>query len=339
MNERETVRKNDLVCEPTLEAAAGTASNARLPWGIVAILAVFVPLLALVSGVDYRWTIYLHDHQIDSISDFVAQSLFSGEGFGATDPPVMIGVVVLAAYILSFYRWGARLVKWRPQLGFALVSALLTALVLVHTMKLTVGRARPREVFKYGLHYTPWFRFGSHHLSQGFFSGSFPSGHTVSVAILISIAYLVGGSPQASPRRRQWAWLWGGVVFCYAVFVGLGRCMSGAHWPSDCLAAAGLAWLGVHVLYYYALRIPQQERYLAVYGKPPALPRFWEFKFSGCVVTLGISAMLTIVGARSLVLGGPALWTGVFLLVVPVLAWHFWKLTRRVYADLRSALT
>jgi membrane-associated phospholipid phosphatase len=293
--------------------------------------------MALLPRFDYRWTLYLKANQVHGISEFVARSLFSGEGFGATDPAMIILIICFGAYIRSFYGRPGHLARLRPQLGFAVVSAMFSGLVLVHTVKLAVGRARPREVLKYGMEYSPWYRFGSHHLSEGFFSGSFPSGHTVSVAILLSLAYLIGGNPQASCKRRVWAWCWGAFALCYAGFVGLGRSMSGAHWLSDCLASTGLAWLGIHCLYYYVLRIPRQEHYVDLHGKAPSLPRFWEFKFAGSVILTAAMVMLTVVGARAMMLG-TAYWMGIFLLVGPMLAWRFGKLSRRVHSHLTKAL-
>jgi membrane-associated phospholipid phosphatase len=324
---------------PTIALEVPEVSSRKFPlsWGIVAILAVFVPLMAAIASVDYQWTVYLQDHQVHAISDFVAQSLFSGEKFGMTDPVMMLEIVVLLAYVGSFYGRPGRLAKWRSRLGFMVTSTLLTAVGLVHTLKMGVGRARPREVFKYGLHYSPWHRFGSHHLSEGVFSGSFPSGHTATVAILIAIVYLIGGNAQANTKRRVWACFCGGFAFCYAGFVTLGRSMGEAHWLSDCLGSVGLAWLCAHILYFHVLRIPQQEQYVAVHGKPPALPRFWEIKFSGCVLATAVSLLLTVVGARALLLG-VAPWMGVSLIVGPVLAWLFWKLTLRVHSVLRKAL-
>jgi membrane-associated phospholipid phosphatase len=324
---------------PATSNAQAQAGRKRRPgWGVILILAGLLPLMALLPGVDYRWTLYLKNHQIHGISEFVARSLFSGEGFGATDPAMIILIICFGAYIRCFYGRPVPLTRLRPQLGFTVVSAMFSGLVLVHTVKLAVGRARPREVIKYGMQYSPWYRFGSHHLSEGFFSGSFPSGHTVSVAILLSLAYLIGGNPQASRKRRVWAWGWGAFSLCYAGFVGLGRSMSGAHWLSDCLASTGLAWFGIHCLYFYVLRIPQQEYFMDRRGTAPPLPRFWEFKFAGNVIVTSAMVMLTVVGARALVLG-TAHWMGIFLLTGPMLAWRFGKQTSQVYSHLTKALT
>ena len=96
-----------------------------------------------------------------------------------------------------------------------LISSLFSGAIVVYVIKTVVGRARPT------LWDTEWY-----------WGASFPSGHTLLVAVFAtSIALIVDSN---WPAKR---WLAFSIAFIWIIFVALSRLVLGVHWPSDVLAA------------------------------------------------------------------------------------------------------
>lgn len=105
---------------------------------------------------------------------------------------------------------------WRRSLRPAVLSGLIGAVTIALTLgsKLAVGRPDP-------------------HGSIENHGGSFPSGHTVSLAVCLGLAVILVGA-----ARRPAAWLLPGVAAC--VMAGA-LVVQGAHWATDVLGGALLA--------------------------------------------------------------------------------------------------
>jgi lipid A 4'-phosphatase len=111
------------------------------------------------------------------------------------------------------------------------------------------GRPRPRQIVEFGgkLEYLqPLVPSRAH-------GKSFPCGHC-SVGYLYAIGWWLW-------RRRHPRWAIVSLTTGLAIgtLLGLGRMAGGAHFLSDAVWSALIAFVVTHVLYYYVLRIPARE--------------------------------------------------------------------------------
>jgi membrane-associated phospholipid phosphatase len=285
-------------------------------------------LLMLVVGVNDRvWTQWLIDLRlIDprwvAFADFMENSAFEGEPFGGGDPVLILLILVCIAYVAVWLpRVSSRLLRWRPQLGFTLSSGLLCGLVMVHSLKNVVGRARPDKVLDGHLPFSSWYEFGPYFLPDGAFNGSFPSGHTAQAFIPMAIAFCLLAYPQASRRQRLAGYAVALLGTLYVAAMAASRCISVSHWLSDVCASVLLSWLFYYLLYFRVLRVPQQALYWQRNGRAPLLPTAWELRLSLLIVLVVAGLMAALIGARAVVMQRPlSLW-----LLLPLgLAWAAW---------------
>lgn len=104
--------------------------------------------------------------------------------------------------------------------GFIMASLAFSA-VFVHILKLTVGRARPRELFRDDVYGAFPFSFDTH-------LSSFPSGHSQTVwSIMAALMFLY---PRAWP-----------LFAALAAVIASSRVMVGSHFPSDILMGSFIA--------------------------------------------------------------------------------------------------
>ena len=288
----------------------------------------------LLVPVDYEWTIFLRQHRIAWFGRWMAQSLFEGESLGG-DPVLFLLIFVAIAYYAAWKKGPAsRFYAWRPHLGFILVTAMTTSVMMVHSLKWVMGRARPSYVVKGLLPYSDWFEFGPHFITEGTYRGSFPSGHTAQVFILMTIAYILLLTPPKFKYQRPIGWVWGGASLVYTLLMGLSRCMRLSHWFSDIAFAMGMSWILMYLIYHHLLRVPDQEAYYERVGHFPDQPRAWEIQL--CLILFGavVGGMAFVLGIRSLLLGTDWLWptsllpTGVFM--TAFFTWKSVQLVNRV---------
>ena len=158
---------------------------------------------------------------------FVVDILESGESFGNG-----AGVVLL---ILIVYRLG--LIGPRAIPRFAMAS--LGSGLVADSFKLIIARTRPREL---STQQSILETFGDWWPSYKAATGwqSFPSAHVATaVGLACALSYVY-------PRGR---WVFGSL----AVLVAVQRQQTGAHFVSDTLAGAAIAWGAVMVLYHAPL--------------------------------------------------------------------------------------
>ena len=160
-----------------------------------------VVFLGYLSFNDYEKTLWLSQNSVDGFTTFMNQSLFQKGGFGASDIPVFFDILALIAL---FSIGPAKAVKHRDLrigLYFLITSQLLLA-VLVHSLKISWGRARPYLVFSGEMDFAPWYDIGANHfIGDGRFSGAFPSGHSVMMMTLFSF-YLFFSNVDAMKRNK-----------------------------------------------------------------------------------------------------------------------------------------
>lgn len=111
------------------------------------------------------------------------------------------------------------------------------------------GRPRPRQIAEFG----GKFAYVQPLVPAATRGKSFPCGHC-SVGYLYALGWWVWR--RRHPRRAAVSLA---VGLTLGTFLGLGRMATGAHFLSDAIWAALIAFSVAHVLYYYVLRIPARE--------------------------------------------------------------------------------
>jgi len=257
-------------------------------------------MLALIP-LDYAWTVWLRKHRVRWLDHWMDRTLFEGEGLGGGDPVILFLILVVCLYYIAWKKGVAsRLYVWRPHLGFILFTAITTSVMMVHSLKWVMGRARPSLVMK-GVHpFSDWFEFGPHFITEGTYRGSLPSGHTAQVFTLMALAYVLLLAVPKFKSQNLLGWLWGSVTLLYTLLMALSRCMKLSHWPSDVLFSLGLSWILMHLIYYTLLRIPDQENYYRTHGRFPPLPVVWELRLCLALFLMVLSAMALVLGIRSI---------------------------------------
>jgi len=162
----------------------------------------------------------------------------------ATATLVVAGLAGLAA---SFSRTRA---DWRPAAVLVLIGVAVGPGLLANALfKDHWHHPRPRDLIEFGgpLHYVPSPLIGT----EG--GASFPCGHC-SVGFMFAAGWWIW-------RRRRPAWaaasLAGGLAL--GALLGVGRMAAGAHFLSDIVWSALLAFGVLHVLWHYVLPVPAAE--------------------------------------------------------------------------------
>lgn len=307
--------------------------------GFWSILLMGVALMIPATLYDYAWTHYLHEHRIDWLKDFMADSIFELEMLGGGDLAVLLLIAVALSYLLSwmpeyhqarpnqlnryFSHWLERRTKFaerlrsmRPHLGFMVVASLCCAVYLIHATKWIMGRPRPGYVFSGQLPYSEWYEVGWHFISQGHYRGSFPSGHTATVFMYMALAYALWDL--LKPRRQQaWAVGLGLFALCLAGLMMASRSMSGAHWVADSVFIIFFNWLFIHLLYHLGGLIGPRAM-----AQPR--PFYFELKISFYLFLVAFGCFWLFMGLRALWLGE---WTWLAL-GIPVGGWLIFRYIR-----------
>ena len=304
------------------------------------ILLALAAAMIAVTGNDYAWTIWLHQHRIQWIDDFLGRTLFEGEGIGGSDFAIIFLAVVVVLYIHAWRKPDIRkLQAWRPYLGFIVSSGLVCSVYMVHSLKWVMGRARPRLVIKKGMAFTEWFEFGPHYVTEGIYRGSFPSGHTAAVLSLLTLAYALVACHSRNMTQRAAGVMWGSASIAYCFFMAIGRSMSLGHWLSDCLFSIFMGWTLMHVLYYWILKVPLQVQYYLDRHTHAATPTFWELKTCIYILLVVLGGMAVAIGMRAFEEQSFP-WLAVLILPGGWLVWYFGRrllrFLNRVFAAYRQ---
>lgn len=269
--------------------------------GLTALIIVTAALMFGSATVDREWTLILHAYDNPAFTEFMGRTLFEGDAPGANDAIIVYLLCAAVFYYLAWRRPGFKpAMVWRPQTGFMLSSAFYCGILLVHGLKWMVGRARPGLVLEHNWPFTQWYEFGPHFVSEGFYSGAFPSGHTAQAFMLMALAYALAGDPTQRRCCRTIGWLVGIIAVGFSLTMGAARCVSLNHWLTDVLGAILFGWILLHWLYFDVFRVPAQRQYLALYGRLPEMPCAWELILAvyGLAMTVGI--MMIVIGGRSI---------------------------------------
>lgn len=309
-------------------------------YGLLVLSLVWLVGMLLLIPVDYDWTIWLRQHRLKWLDHWMDQTLFEGEGLGGGDPIIILLLVTVIAYYLAWKKGEtSKFYIWRPHLGFILVSALVNSLMMVHSLKWIMGRARPSLVLKGLFPYSDWFVFGPHFITEGIYRGSFPSGHTAQVFTLVTIAYVLVISNPKLKHQVVLGWVWGGFAMLYTLCMGLTRCMKLSHWLSDILFTIGISWILMVFIYHHLLRIPQQEAYYREHGGFPEISKVWDLRLCLSLFGTVVGAVLLLFGLRALIGDVSMLITLALLTSGLLLLFLFGRHTDRSHKKLRRALT
>ncbi len=260
---------------------------------------------------DILWTQFFHRNKIDWYAIFMNEALSSSDKqLGAND--LVYCLLVIPGTIFYFLSWLfciwlrdkqlpfsfliKEIISIRPYLGFIITSAFCSAFLFVHTAKQIVGRARPDVVFSGNMPYSDWYGFGPHFITQGTFSGSFPSGHTATASILIAFAYVM----LDFKHKRQWMGrLLLGLSLIFAGGMGVARMMSASHWATDVVFTVFACWMIIHVIFHWGLRVPSQIIYFREHGKHKIQKPLFELQICLYMFLLCLGIWEFFTGIRS----------------------------------------
>jgi len=289
---------------------------------VFVILPLWVAAMVIVSLYDYEWTLYLNENKNETFNKFMSESIFELESFGGGDISFLYVVVVAIAYFLSHSSKNSKLVKIRHSLGFQVLIGLFTSVFFVHSMKWIIGRARPYEVLKNQHDFTNWFEVGPHFISEGWYHGSFPSGHTATVFLFIGLAYYL--LHQTELKKRVIGIIVTIFAFSSGIFMLIARSMTAAHWVSDSVFILFLSWTFTHITYYNGLHMNDRNIYTKKTGKQLKVPSYYELRICLFAFLCFLGITIFCFGIRTL-FRGEMIW---FAFTIPGAIWlgyYGWK--------------
>ena len=227
------------------------------------IAVVFILFISYLSFNDYELTVWLSKHSLDWFTTFMNQSVFQNDHFGASDIPLVLDLIAL----LTLFAIGPmKSVKHRDlRIGlYFLISSQLLLAVIVHSLKISWGRARPYLVFSGEMTFAPWYKIGANHfIGDGAFSGSFPSGHAVMMLTLFSF-YLFFRNVSAVKKNKFFEvffFIFGALAF---VSMAMSRSMSSQHWVTD---SAASFIIGGTFLSFYSKKLFGERSFSRIYNR------------------------------------------------------------------------
>ncbi len=261
-----------------MNSTAGPITAYRRYWlpelAVLAAVAIVSTVLFAVTDLDItaaRWFYHPDLANPWPVADRPVWSLFYRSAPWVTGSLAVAGVGLL---VIGVLREKSR--RFRMYGIFILLSVIFGPGLLVNkVLKDHWGHPRPRQLVEFGerLHYSP------PPLPAGAHGKSFPCGHC-------SVGYLYGLGWWLWRRRRpRRAVLSLAVGLILGTLLGFGRMAAGAHFLSDAVWSALIAYGVAHVLYYYALRIPAREDSLsALYPRLERSPRLKAAAIAAAVI-------------------------------------------------------
>lgn len=139
--------------------------------------------------------------------------------------PWIIAALIAYLTVQGIMAWSGEtaLLREISNYSLALLASFVVASIILHTIKIFLGRRRPRDDFQHGLY---GFRYFTWELQYD----SFPSGHAMTIFCVAVVASAV--SPGFAP-------LW----LVLATWLACTRALLTAHWFSDVLVGAAIGVL------------------------------------------------------------------------------------------------
>jgi len=139
---------------------------------------------------------------------------------------IAIGFLYLATHLWRYLFGESPETQFSADIALALLVSLIAGSIFLHTVKLFLGRRRPRDDFEHGLY---GFLFFQWHLQHN----SFPSGHALTIFCVATWASAL--LPAFTP-------LW----FAIASYFGMTRVMLAVHFLSDVMIGAAIGIIATH---------------------------------------------------------------------------------------------
>ncbi|MBT6615140.1 MAG: phosphatase PAP2 family protein, partial [Deltaproteobacteria bacterium] len=256
-----------------------------------------------------------------------------------SDLGIIVQLILAAGFFCSYpgSRF-PRLQPYRPYLGFAFFTALVTGVGLVHSVKWIMARARPYLVVKKGYPFSHWFEFGPHHISDGYYFGSLPSGHTATAILLITLSYFMAADRTHTLRTRILGWIWGILTLLFASGMAIGRSMTLHHWLSDGFGIILVGLAATQLIFFTILKVPRQVQYFRVHGQYPKQIGFWELQLLWRLLVVNLAIMALTFGIRA-VLSQKAPWLGLLVIPAVLSGYYAAKSIKKKYLDSMAVFT
>ena len=133
---------------------------------------------------------------------------------------IAIGLLYLGTQAWVAFRGESPGARYASDISLALLASLVVGSVVLHAIKLFLGRRRPRDDFEHGLYGFTFFRWTLQH-------NSFPSGHALTIFCVATWASAL--VPTFTP-------LW----FAVALYFGMSRAVLAVHFMSDVAIGAAI---------------------------------------------------------------------------------------------------
>jgi membrane-associated phospholipid phosphatase len=133
---------------------------------------------------------------------------------------IAIGGLYLATHVWRFLFGASPDTQFASDIALALLASLIAGSIILHTIKIFLGRRRPRDDFEHGLYGFVFFRWHLQH-------NSFPSGHALTIFCVATWA-----SALLPPLAPLW--------FAIAAYFGMTRAILAVHFLSDVLTGAAI---------------------------------------------------------------------------------------------------
>jgi lipid A 4'-phosphatase len=160
-----------------------------------------------------------------------------------TKVPILIGIVALLVFILSFIY---KIFKpWRMKTLFAVLLIIIAPLIVVQSLKNTWGRPRPGEIVQFGGKYeyrTP-FEPNFKLVGKADDGKSFPSGHAATAFYIVALYFIF---------RKKWLLA---LSLGYGGLMGLCRMVQGGHFLTDVLGSFFIVYITAEILAHFLLRV------------------------------------------------------------------------------------
>jgi membrane-associated phospholipid phosphatase len=211
----------------------GRPIDSRFPKRQAAAMLLWFGIFLLAAGfasfaVDRRATHFFHAHIHVRLHRLIAKTTDWAKGAYW----LALSITVFVVSQTAIWLWGPTplLESW-AQVSLAYLACLAFGSVILHTIKILLGRRRPRDELELNL-----FGFRPLHLDLQY--DSFPSGHALTIFCVAVIACAV--SPALAP-------LW----FAVALYLAMTRVFLNAHYLSDVLIGSAVALLTARETVFY----------------------------------------------------------------------------------------
>ena len=184
---------------------------------LLALAAIFFVLGVLCLRVDRRAAQYCREQLQRTLWQFALLITDWAKGL-----PWIIAALLFYVGVQAVMAWSGETDVLREISGYslALLASFVAASVLLHSIKLVLGRRRPRDDFEHGL-------YGFRYLTWQLQYDSFPSGHSMTIFCVAVVFCAI--TPMLTPL---WLTLATGLAFT--------RAMLTAHFFSDVLVGASI---------------------------------------------------------------------------------------------------